>query len=155
SVMGIVPPRRILSTWAGEPLKVSVISTLLFGLFFTVVERMRTREADARRVAAEAQLASLESRVQPHFLFNTLNSISSLIPDDPKAAERMTGQLATLLRSSLDQQGTPLVSIDDELKIVRSYLEIERMRFGSRLRYEIDVDPAVASSRVPRLAVQT
>jgi len=154
-LMGILPARQILRLWAGEPLKVSVITTLLFGLFFTVIERIRTREADARRAAAEAQLASLESRVQPHFLFNTLNSIASLIPDDPAGAERMTGQLATLLRSSLDQQSTPLVSIDDELKIVRNYLDIEQMRFGARLRYAIDVDPGVGTILVPRLAVQT
>lgn len=154
-ILGLLPASAILSEWVRNPLKISVICTLLFGIFFTVVERIRTREADARRVAAEAQLASLESRVQPHFLFNTLNSIASLIPDDPKAAERMTGQLATLLRSSLDQQGTPLVSIEDELQIVRNYLEIEHMRFGDRLRYDIAIDPSVAGARVPRLAVQT
>ena len=102
----------------------------------------------------EAQLASLESRVQPHFLFNTLNSIAALIHDDPAGAERMTAQLASLLRSSLDQQ-TPLVPLDEELRTVRNYLEIERVRFGERLRYEISADPPAAHARVPRLAVQT
>src|SRR4029077_10382502 len=139
----------ILRVWLGQPLKVSVISTLLFGMFFTVVEQMRKRldaarlalrtkerdEAEARRLAAEAQLASLESRVQPHFLFNTLNSIAALIHDDPNGAEKMTGQLASLMRSSLDHQA-PLVPVDDEVRIVRDYLDIERVRFGDRLRYD-------------------
>ncbi|MBI3493263.1 MAG: histidine kinase, partial [Acidobacteria bacterium] len=111
-------------------------------------------EAEARRLVTEAQLASLESRVQPHFLFNTLNSIAALVHDDPTGAERMTGQLASLLRSSLDHQ-TPLVTLDEELRVVRDYLDIERVRFGERLRFDITVDAAAPAARVPRLAVQT
>jgi signal transduction histidine kinase len=166
--VGMVRPQSLVRVWFGEPLKISIICTLLFGMFFTVVEHLRSRldaatialrtkerdEAEAKRLAVEAQLASLESRVQPHFLFNTLNSIAALIVEDPTAAERMTGQLATLLRSSLDQQ-SPLVSIDDELRIVKSYLEIERMRFADRLRYTIDVDEALRNTRIPQLAIQT
>jgi LytS/YehU family sensor histidine kinase len=105
-------------------------------------------------VAAEAQLASLESRVHPHFLFNTLNSIAALIHEDPAGAERMTGQLALLLRSSLDQQ-TPLVTLAEELRTVRNYLEIERVRFGDRLRYDVAADASFTDVHVPRLAVQT
>ncbi len=168
-VLGVVPPRDILREWVGQPLKISIICSLLFGLFFTVIEQLRARldattialrtkerdESEAKRLAAEAQLASIESRVQPHFLFNTLNSIAALIPDDPGGAERMTGQLATLLRSSLDQQAMPLVPLDEELHVVRNYLEIERMRFGARLRYEIQIEEASRRAYVPRLAVQT
>ena len=98
-------------------------------------------------MAAEARLASLESRVQPHFLFNTLNSIAGLIHEDPVAAERMTGQFASLLRSSLDQQ-TPLVTLDEELRTVQNYLEIERMRFGDRLRFTISSDRAAAEAAI-------
>src|SRR5205823_1260873 len=79
----------------------------------------------------------------------------ALVHDDPSGAERMTGQLASLMRSSLDSTATPLVPLEDELRIVAAYLEIERVRFGARLRYTIDVDPAVQDARVPRLAVQT
>src|SRR5204862_1956716 len=114
--------------------------TLIFGIFATVVETMRARldettvalrtkerdEARARRLAAEAQLASLESRVNPHFLFNTLNSIAALVHDDPSAAERMTAQLASLMRSSLEAGSMPLVPLDEELRIVHAYLDIER-----------------------------
>ena len=64
----------------------------------------------------------------------------------------MTVQLASLLRSSLDQPTTPLVSLDEELRIVRDYLAIEQVRFGDRLRYEVQVDPALAAVRVPRMS---
>ena len=139
-----------------------------FGLFITATRRcgagstaatlaLRTKErdeAEARRLAAEAQLASIESRVQPHFLFNTLNSIAALTHDDPAGAERMTGQLASLLRSSLDSTATPLVTLEQELRVVRAYLDIERVRFGDRLRY--DVAPRWgAAATVPRMALQT
>ena len=119
---------------------------------------LRTKELEeerARKLAIEAQLASLESRVQPHFLFNTLNSIAALVHDDPAAAERVVGQLAALMRSSLDSASTPLTPLDQELRIVGDYLEIERVRFGERLRYEIASVPDAASVLVPRLSLQT
>jgi sensor histidine kinase YesM len=167
--IGYLHGEGIVATWMAGSLKASIVITLIFGIFITMVESMRRRldeatvalrtkerdEAEARRIAAEAQLASLESRVQPHFLFNTLNSIASLIHDDPAAAERMTGQLASLLRSSLDAAGSPLVTVEEELQVVRAYLDIERVRFGQRLRYDIDVDQAARAAQVPRLAVQT
>ncbi len=132
-------------------LKISLVMTLSFGILMTAYEIMRAQldaatlalrtkerdEAEARRLAAEAQLASIESRVQPHFLFNTLNSIAALVHDDPAGAERMTGQLASLLRSSLDSTANPLVPLDEELRVLRAYLDIERVRFGDRLRYAV------------------
>ena len=168
TAVGYIRSADAFVRWFAGSLKIAVITTLLFGVFGTIVESLRSRldaatlalrtkerdEADARRMAAEARLTSLESRVQPHFLFNTLNSIAALIHEDPAGAERMTGQLASLLRSSLDQQ-TPLVPLDEELQSVRNYLEIERVRFGDRLRYHISADRAAGDVRVPRLAVQT
>jgi LytS/YehU family sensor histidine kinase len=106
------------------------------------------------RANAEAQLASLESRVQPHFLFNTLNSIAALTHEDPPAAERMAGQLAALMRSSLDR-AAPLVPLDQELRTVVDYLEIEQARFGNRLRYRFEVPRDTADVEVPRLSIQT
>src|SRR5437588_717289 len=141
--------RRDVSNSAIEAMRARLDDTMM---------ALRTKErdeAEARRIAAEAQLAALENRVQPHFLFNTLNSIAALVHDDPARAERMTTQLASLLRSSLDQEGSPLVPLGEELHVVRNYLEIERVRFGDRLRYAIEVDQAWSASRVPRLAVQT
>ena len=150
-------------------LKVSIIITLVFGIFGTLIELLQVRlddatvalrtkerdEAEARRLAAEAQLASIESRVQPHFLFNTLNSIAALVHDDPAGAERMTGQLASLLRSALDSTAMPLVPLEQELRVVRAYLDIERVRFGDRLRYDVDLGDGAESAIVPRMALQT
>jgi two-component system sensor histidine kinase AlgZ len=165
--IGYIRPEQT-RVWLLASFRQSVLMTLIFGISISAFESMRARldaatlalrtkkrdEAEARRLAAEAQLASLESRVNPHFLFNTLNSIATLVHDNPPAAERMTTQLAALLRSSLDA-GSPLVPIADELQVVRAYLDIERTRFGDRLRYEVRADEAAATARVPRLAVQT
>jgi two-component system sensor histidine kinase AlgZ len=107
------------------------------------------------KLATEAQLASLESRIHPHFLFNTLNSISSLIPEDPARAERLVEQMAALLRFSLDANQSGLVPLASELKIVADYLDIERARFGDRLRYQIDVPADLNESRIPPLSLQT
>ena len=109
----------------------------------------------AFKLLAEARLSSLESRIHPHFLFNTLNSIASLIPIDPQRAEDTVGKLASLLRFSLNAQNSGLVPLAQELKIVRDYLEIESTRFGSRLRYEIQIPAAMNAVKVPPLAVQT
>jgi two-component system, LytTR family, sensor histidine kinase AlgZ len=120
--------------------------------------KLRTKErdeADARRVAAEAQLASLESRVNPHFLFNTLNAIAALTHENPAGAERMTNQLASLMRSSLDAGSSALVPLGEECRVVRDYLEIERVRFGDRLRFTLDVPDEAREQLVPRLSLQT
>jgi signal transduction histidine kinase len=147
----VVAPQHFF-VWLRGSMRIAIVVSLTIGLFITGYEVMRARVAHA---TAQAQLASLEARVQPHFLFNTLNSIAELIREDPVGAERMTGQLASLLRSSLDQQSAPLVSLDDELKIVRDYLAIERVRFGDRLRYRIDIADGLGMTMVPRLAMQT
>ena len=113
---------------------------------------LRTRELERERalkLATEAHSASLESRIHPHFLFNTLNSISSLIPEDPARAERLVEQMAALLRFSLDANQSGLVPLESELKIVGDYLEIERTRFGDRLRYRLTSPPELHESQVP------
>jgi signal transduction histidine kinase len=113
------------------------------------------RETDrARQLATDARLASLESRVRPHFLFNALNSAIALIPEDPRRAEEVLERLAGLLRYSLDDAAR-LVALGDELRMVRDYLEIERVRFGDRLAYRIDAPAELAALRVPAFALQT
>jgi sensor histidine kinase YesM len=122
----------------------------------TVALRTKERdEAEARRLAAEAQLASLESRVNPHFLFNTLNAIAALTHENPAGAERMTNQLASLMRSSLDAVSAALLPLGQEISVVQDYLEIERVRFGDRLRFTLDVPDDARARLVPRLSLQT
>jgi two-component system, LytTR family, sensor histidine kinase AlgZ len=141
----------------GAGLAIGIYSTLRERLEETTLQ-LRTKELERERalkLATEAQLASLESRIHPHFLFNTLNSISSLIPEDPARAERLVEQMAALLRFSLDANQSGLVPLASELKIVGDYLEIERARFGDRLRYRIDVPADLGESRIPPLSLQT
>ncbi|HYE89813.1 MAG TPA: histidine kinase [Terriglobales bacterium] len=119
---------------------------------------LRTQELEherARKMALEARLASLESRLHPHFLFNTLNAITELIHESPARAERTVERLATLLRASLDATERGLVPLAHELELVRDYLAIEKERLGARLAYDVAVAPSVAQCRVPPLAVQT
>ncbi|HEY3187352.1 MAG TPA: histidine kinase [Solirubrobacteraceae bacterium] len=118
----------------------------------SVLEAERER---AEKLATEARLASLESRLHPHFLFNTLNAISALIPEDPARAERLVEQLAALLRFSLDAGERHTVSVGAEVAIVRAYLGIEEARLGDRLRCAIDVPDALAACDVPALALHT
>jgi sensor histidine kinase YesM len=123
----------------------------------TTEASLQTKELDHQRalaLAAEARLASLESRVRPHFLFNALNSAIALIPEDPRRAEQLLVRLAGLLRSSLDASSAT-VTVADELRVVSDYLEIERVRFGDRLRYELDVADDVLGERIPAFAIQT
>jgi sensor histidine kinase YesM len=150
-------------------LKISVFSTVLIGAAVTVFEglsyrlqaarlELRTRQLDeerARKLASEARLSSLEARIHPHFLFNTLNSISELIREDPAGAERTVERLAELLRYSLDTGRRPLAPLRQELRVVRDYLEIEQTRFGGRLRFSMDVPAGLEEMEVPPMAVQT
>jgi sensor histidine kinase YesM len=119
--------------------------------------QLRTQELEKERalkLVSEARLASLESRLHPHFLFNTLNSISALILEDPVLAEQMVQRLATLLRTSLDTCEQNYVPLREELKLVADYLEIERARFRERLSYSIDVEPGLHLLPVPPLTLQ-
>ena len=139
-----------------DTIKIAIAMTLVFGIYTTITRALRMQlDETARRMATEAQLASLESRVNPHFFFNTLNSIAELTREDAARAERMTTQLASLMRSSLETGSTPLVPLGQEVQSIRDYLEIEHVRFDDRLRYDIRIANEAACALVPRLALQT
>ena len=131
------------------------IGALTYGVVRNQLAATKLEQERARKLAVEARLASLESHVRPHFLFNTLNTISSLIPEDPKRAETLVGKLAALLRLSLDSNQARLGSLERELKIIGDYLEIERARYGERLRFRIDVPEELRPVQVPALSLQT
>ncbi|MGH9378798.1 MAG: sensor histidine kinase, partial [Terriglobia bacterium] len=109
----------------------------------------------ALKLASEARFASLESRIHPHFLFNTLNSISALTQEDPSKAEQMIQRLAALLRFSLDASGRGLAPLREEAKIISDYLEIEKARFGNRLTYSVSIPHQFGSLEIPPLALQS
>lgn len=112
------------------------------------------REA-AERLAAESRLEALQARLQPHFLFNTINSVLALIREDPAAAERMLERLSRLLRFVLDTQQKSVIPLGDELRLVSDYLEIERTRFGDRLKFNIEAPASLHGLGVPPCALQT
>ncbi len=122
-----------------------------------MAESLKEREMEQERLKAlrkSAELEALRARTDPHFLFNTLNSIASLIRSDADRAERMTEQLAALFRYTLDSKNREQVSLREELEVVQAYLEIEKIRLGDRLRYHLETDEQALGALVPPLLLQ-
>lgn len=119
--------------------------------------KYRERELRASQLEtrlAQAQLDALRMQLHPHFLFNTLNSISVLMSEDVTAARRMLTRLSDLLRASLDNAATHEVSLREELEFLNNYLDIEQTRFHDRLTVRMNVEPAALSASVPYLILQ-
>lgn len=131
-------------------------SALYFGFHF--VEARRRAEIDRWRLAAalsEAELRALRAQVNPHFLFNALNSLRSLINEDPLRARDAVTQLAGILRYSLESGAQPTVPLAAELRMVDDYLALEQSRFELRLEVFREIDPGALSLPVPPMLVQT
>jgi signal transduction histidine kinase len=105
--------------------------------------------------ASRSELKALRAQINPHFLFNALNSIAGLIHRDPAVADRTIEQLADVFRYALRGAESEWAVLDDELDFVRAYLEVERARFGDRLQTDVRIDDAVRGARVPTMMVQT
>jgi hypothetical protein len=119
--------------------------------------KYRQRELDASRLEAQlagARLQVLEMQLHPHFLFNTLNAIATLVRSDPDAAERMIASLGDLLRAVLRRSGAQLVPLAEEIELLERYLDIARMRYRDRLQVIVDVAPAANQVLVPTLIMQ-
>lgn len=113
---------------------------------------MRTSQLETQ--LAQAQLQALKMQLHPHFLFNTLNSISALLHKNPEAADRMIARLGDFLRLTLRNSGTQEVTMQQELEFLKCYLDIERIRFQDRLTVEINVQPEASTAKVPNLILQ-
>lgn len=118
------------------------------------VEEVRLVEARLQEQAARAELSALQARINPHFFFNTLNTISSLVGADPEKAEEVVLTLAGLFRYTFKAAGATAVTLAEELEFVEKYLTIERARFGARLRVAWEIDAAARSALVPGLILQ-
>ena len=120
------------------------------------------RESQARALKAahletslmEARLKTLEAELHPHFLFNTLHAISTLVHTDPESADRMISRLSDLLRLTFDRSGAAGVPLKEELEFLQKYLEIEQIRFQDRLTVKFDIDAETLDTEVPRLILQ-
>jgi LytS/YehU family sensor histidine kinase len=120
-------------------------------------ETARARERRAAELEAglvRARLHALKSRLQPHFLFNTLNSIAELVHHDAEGGDRMIAHLSELLRRSLESADAQEVRLQDELATLHPYVQIELMRFGDRLEIDHRIEPEVLGARVPPFLLQ-
>jgi sensor histidine kinase YesM len=135
---------------------VPVALTTLIGyhLVWRHLQEMQTRERQLTELAATAQLAALRAQINPHFLFNSLNSIAQLIHADPDKAEVCVERLAEIFRYILHRADRDFVPLAEELQMTSAYLDIERARFDDRLRVETRVDPQSLHRLIPNLILQ-
>jgi two-component sensor histidine kinase len=113
------------------------------------------REQELTLEASRSQLKALRAQINPHFLFNALNVIASLVHRDPDRAEATVEQLAEVFRYTLSRSDEEWVRVEDEVEFIRAYLEVEKARFGDRLKVFIDVDYEVLDQSIPSMMVQT
>jgi len=128
-----------------------------FGAWLWIYEMVheRRRRDELERLARDAQLRALRAQMNPHFLFNSLNSVRSLITENPARAADMVTGLSDILRYSLASDRRETVPFADELGVIEEYLAVERVRFEDRLRLEQTIDPRASSLAVPPMIVQT
>ena len=133
------------------------VATVLAAHAYNYFVRVRNQELERAKIQealAASELQALKMQLHPHFLFNTLHGISTLMDRDKRSAQEMIVKLSNLLRTALAHTGSDLVSLADELKFVREYLDIETMRFGSRLTVTQSIDPGTLRCLVPQLILQ-
>ncbi|HEX7688604.1 MAG TPA: histidine kinase, partial [Burkholderiaceae bacterium] len=144
-ILARTPPAEVFGS-----LVLSLMISSLFLLYYTV----RLREALARRSAADAQLRLLQGQMEPHFLFNTLANVVSLIDADAPRAKRMLETFTDYLRASLGSLRRDQSTLDEELELATRFLLVMQARMGERLRFEIDVEPALRGVPLPPLLLQ-
>ena len=131
-------------------------NTLLSLLWYTQKEQQKENErrADTEKLARDAELNKLRQQLQPHFLFNSLNSISALTGQQPEKARHMIQQLSDFLRGTLRNEGQQWVSLKNEMEYLQLYLDIEKVRFGYRLQSKTDCDEAALQMLLPSMLLQ-
>lgn len=138
----------------------SVVDNIWVILYFSITSlrhsrEVRRNETQMKLALSEAELRALESQLNPHFLFNCLNSIRGMVSEDPPQAQDMITRLANILRYNLQRDRHHTVPLASEVEIVSDYLALESIRFESRLRVRIDIDDAAREVPVPPMLLQT
>ncbi len=155
---GFTLEKLLLSIDAGFDYGVGLywlVVLLLYAVeFYQRYEAGLVNAAQLQTQLVQAQLDSLKMQLHPHFLFNTLHTISALVHEDPEAAERMIAQLSEMLRLSLDNAGLHEVPLREELHFLDLYLEIEQIRYADRLRVKYEIEPETRDALVPNLVLQ-
>jgi len=123
-------------------------------LYYQNFRASELAQSSLKTQLAHAQLKALKMQLQPHFLFNTLHSISSLVLEEPQKANSMIARLGDFLRLTLENSNQQLINLKEETEFLRCYLEIEQVRFGERLTVAFQLEPQTLSARVPHLILQ-
>ena len=130
-----------------------ILIAYVVSYYSTLKDRDRAA-AQLETQLAQANLRALKSQLQPHFLFNTMHSISALMFTDVAAADKMMSRLSDLLRMSLEDGSEQITTLNRELEFVNGYLEIEKVRFGDRMEVHLDISPGTLDAQVPHLLLQ-
>jgi len=136
-------------------LTINLVGACLMWTVFYVAITATRRFVEMRVHLREAQLRALEAQVNPHFLFNSLNTIRGMIVEDPSIAQDLVTRLANILRYNLEREKTSTVPLEREIEIVADYLAIESIRFDERLTVRMEIQPAAAQAQVPSMLIQT
>ena len=131
---------------------------MLIYIVYHYVEKNRNNELDRLKfetIVKELELKTIKSHINPHFIFNSLNSIRALVDENPKRARRAITELSNILRSSMQAEKSETVTLEKELDIVKDYLALEQMRFEERLQIEMDIDEDTLQQPVPPMMLQT
>lgn len=161
--LGLLAASRLEPSISGQGLNIQSITTgLLIGgiTYLAFILKSAFRETQnhnlkLRAESAESNLNVLKNQMQPHFLFNSLNSLAELIDSNHEYASQMTQKLSDLYREILDSSKSVVSSLESEISIVRKYLDLESLRFGSRLKYEIQTPKNLKDIFIPSLLLQT
>lgn len=142
----------------GFYLDVIIAALIVIGVhamsYYRDLRASELEQSSLRARLAEAQLKALKMQLHPHFLFNTLHSISSLVLEDPPKANNMIARLGDFLRLTLDNSEQQMVTLKEEMEFLRCYLEIEQVRFGDRLLVTFEVEPSALAGHLPHLILQ-
>ncbi|WP_368563254.1 sensor histidine kinase [Pseudoxanthomonas sp. UTMC 1351] len=143
------------TSFLGNLLTAWMIIGVAHALFYAQRERLRQRQhAELHSQLSQARFEALSARLDPHFLFNALHSISEVMHRDVASADRMVVGLGGLLRQSIDGGSTQQTTLGDQIELIENYVGIEQVRLGPRLRFYLDVDESLCSVAVPRLLLQ-
>lgn len=131
----------------------ALIGYFLFKERYLIIEN-ETKLANLRELKAKAELKSLQSQINPHFLYNSLNSIASLAPVDAQKTQKMAHSLSDLFKYSINRKDKKTSTVHDEVEMVKTYLDIEKIRFGERLQFTVTVDKDLKNHEIPLFLIQ-
>jgi sensor histidine kinase YesM len=120
----------------------------------SIINKKDVEMSKLKELKAQAEINSINARINPHFLYNSLNSIAGLVKSEPSKAEKMALSLSDMFRFSINRNNDQFLTIKEEVEVVRTYLEIEQIRFGDKLEYVIEVDGNCEELKIPRFLIQ-